>query len=483
MKRLLLSIVFFSIYLSSFSSTIISGTIKNTKCSFVNLTYMGSCTVTSPNYYGEKRYSAEIKNGSFRLNIGTSPDYSIFILELPDDTVNIQLLIKKDDSIHIEADVKNLTKTFIASGIGCSMTNYLFALRFLKTYSNTDIKPQEIISFEKQLKNEELFFLKAFQSKISSHVPGLTSDENVTINRLKDVSILTDNEYKLLENRTNYFIVRAIDKTPFEYLIKNLDKYLELFSNIDFSKNFIINDYVTDNLTAYYALLSCYKKAVTKGTISKNELQTYLSENRVTETASLLSEELRQKELSDLFYNDLLVGRDQRYIANKKLINTVPYNKKLEIYYNNYLNGLANSEFQLSANTCNLDDTTEVKLFNSLKGENVYLILWDIDSSPSLIPIFELSTINLLKAKYANAIYFLDICIADESQKQQWASLIVNHNWKGHHYFYDTNKSKKIINKFNYENALRSCSGQKYYLIDKSGNIVNSSETPLINID
>jgi hypothetical protein len=445
MKKLFLSIACILIYASVLPSTIISGTIKNANGKIVFLTYMGSCTVSSPNYYGGKRYSVEIKNEKFSFDIETSPDISIFTLELPDVRRNITIPIKKGDSIHIEADTKNISNTFIASGTGYSMTNYLYATNFLNNPGNSDLKPHEIIPFQQQLKEAELSLLKAFHSKSSIQLPGATSDENKELNRLKTKSLLTDNEYQLLENRTNYFMVGAINQTPFTYLIENIDTYLKLFSDINFPKDFIINDYATDDLASNYIKLSCYKKATLNGILNKKMIQKYYIENMISETASLLSGEIKQKELSDLFYDQLLTGHDQKYITNKELIDTDPYKARLEKYENNYITGLTNQEFQLNASTCNIYDTTEAKLFDSLKGKTVYLTLWDIDSSPALMPLFELSTLNLLKAKYDKDIYFLDICIANEDKKQQWASLIVNYNWRGNHYFYDTKKSDKLI--------------------------------------
>ena len=181
---------------------------------------------------------------------------------------------------------------------------FAFCLRYLN-----QLKPEEIIPFWKDQQQNQLSLLKSFHSKSPEIQIQLTKEEISTLNRLIKTSALTEKEYKLLKNRTNYIIASAINQTPYDYLIKNLDSYLHLYSNIDFADNYILNDFATDDLIGNFIRLSVYKEALNENCSSdRKDMSKYLAENNINVTKKVLKGEVLQKYLSDNMYNLMLTG-------------------------------------------------------------------------------------------------------------------------------------------------------------------------------
>ena len=485
MRNLLPIIFFLTLSSLTFSRTIVTATILNSNSKFVYLTYMGSSDMSSPNYFGDKRICEQISNNEFKFIFNTDPRYSLYLLEFYQDHRNIKILIRDGDSIHISYDFKNMIKTCIASGKGSSLTNYLFADEIILPKSVPKMASEEIIPFGKNLQIKELSLIACFKTKRLKDINDISIDEKTCLERLIMSSKLTLEEFKLLENRTYYYIATAISRTPFDYLIKNLDKYLKLYSNIDLSKDFILNDYVTDDLTDCFVYLNCFKECIEKkGSYDQDTLKQYNSKNFNNTAKKMLRGKTLEKLICDQVYNSMLEGKydiyDKLYIANMAIITDKHYVKRIKDFHSNYLTALNNPNFKLDMIEKVLNDSTVFTLLNSSRGHKLYLIIWKVGSGSSypLSPLYELQTIKKLYSIYEPmGIKFIDICIDDGTLKQHWASSIVNHDWHGDHYYYPSADSSKFRIRFAPVRQLYGCDSELYYILDENGNIIKYNKS------
>jgi hypothetical protein len=483
-------LVFYFLTISSLASShvVVTGNILNSKSQYVNLTYMGSCSVPSPNYYGDKRICTPIVDKGFKFNFNSDPEYSLFLLEFEKDRESIKILLKDGDSIHIFEDFNNKINTFIASGKGSSLTNYLFAESIIWPSTIPAMNTEEIIPFWKNVQTDELSLIETFKSKTLKNLMCKYNDEIIGLTRLLIGSKLIPLEYKLLENRTYYYIATSIARTPFDYLINNLDRYLSLFADIDLSKDFILNDYASDDLVGCYVSLSCYKEFIDKtGSHNIDSIRAYSSKNFFRTAIKLLRGRTLEKFLCDNIYNSMLAGNysryDNLYTQNKDVITNKYYLRKIEDFHSNYLTSLNNPDFKLGLPDRVLNDSTVFKLLNSLRGHKVYLTIWKVGSGMSypLSPLYDIQTIKEIYKLYEpKGIRFLDICLDDGTLKQHWASSIVNSDWHGEHYFYVGSDSSKFRQMFGIVGSLKSCNGELYYLLDESGKIAINNRSDLI---
>ena len=470
---------------SCFSSALIRGTVKNSKSEFVNLTYMGSCTVSSPNYYGEKRYSQEIRNNSFEFIINTDTKYSVFILDFLEDRESIRLLIQDKDTLQIKIDLNDILNTFEATGKNSAMTNYLFAENLIIPNAIPDLKSSEIIPYWKIQQTNQIELLKSFQSKTINNPDKYDKETNLAIKRILNISNLSNNNISYLLNRTNYYIATTISRTPFDYLINNLDDYLKLYSEIDLSEGYILNDFVTDDLVGSLIRITGYQEGINEtNSYNRKDLSRYLTENYFAITRKVLKGELRQKTICDNLYNLLIDGLyekyEKEYTESQNLISNSTYRTKLETFYSNYMSAFDNLNFSLNTPEKELNDSTMSILLDSFKGEKIYLTLWQANASYPLTPMWQLSTIEKLLHKYSTDVRFVNICIGNKVQKKHWASLIVNHNWRGEHYFYLDKDDSKFRRQFEFIDALKSCNGELFYLLGESGEILINNSSELI---
>lgn len=476
MKRFITIFLLSTFCYSVQSTAIISGTIRNSKCKYVRLTYMGSSTISSPNYFGEKIYSRAIEENEFRFEIETASDYSTYTLDFDDDDESFLLLVRELDSIHISVDMDKVGNTFKATGHGSSTANYFFAESVIRPQTIPELKPEDIIPYWKAQQKSQISLIESFKSNRFDQSSQLSNEQNLIIKKLINGSILSNDIIRLLKNRTNGYIIRVYTSTPFDYLIENLDRYIQLYSEKDFSKDYLINCPITDYIVDILIHLTAFKEAVTKYNYSKpSELFKYVRENYINVAEKVLNGDILQKTVSDHLYNLMLKGQYEKYktlyLENKRLITNEIFRKKLEEFHNGYISALSNSEYDLNIREKELNDSTIIALMSSLNGDIVYLTLWKVDASYTLTPFFELPNIRKLQLKYGQNVRFVNICIGDKNQKQHWASLIVNHKWKGEHYFFNDSEESKFREKYELIDALKGCVGERYYLLSTSGEI------------
>ena len=449
---------------------------------------MGSCTVSSPNYFGDKRKCVPILNNEVKFIFTTDPGYTLYLLEFIEDRENIRILIKDGDSIHVSCDFNNMIKSLKASGKGSSMTNYLLADNIIWPKTIPDLSTEEILPYWEKIQIKELSLIECFKNKTLINFDGITTDESATLNSLIKNSNLTPNECKLLENRTYYYIATAIGRTPYDYVLKNTESYLSLFANIDFEKNFILNDYATDDLTGCYVSLNCNKDFFDKkGSNNPDSLRKFRSKYFFNTTLKVLKGKPLQKFLCDNIYNSMLDGNytkyDNIFTVNKNIITDKNYLKKIEDFHSNFLSALINPTLNLDSPDKVLNDSNVLTLLDSFRGHKVYLTIWKVGSGMSypLSPLYKMQTIKYIHQEYEpKGIKFLNICLDDGTLKQHWASSIINNDWHGDHYYYVGSDSSKFRQMFGLIGSLRSCNGEMYYIVDESGKITVNNDSELI---
>lgn len=488
MKRILFIIFILAISVPSFATAVITGSVQNVKSRFVYLVYMGSDEAAAPNYYGEKRLCQEIQNNHFSFVIGTSPDYSTFILEFEEDRQSIRLLVKDNDSIHVSMDLDQIANTFEATGQGASMTNFSFAADLLMPKDIPEITPEDIIPFWKKQQEWQLRLIEDFRTGELKSISGLTNEKILAIKRLVSISSLSVRDYKLLESRSNYLMVSAIRRTPYAYLMEHIDDYLDLLAPLNFSSDYIENDFVTTNLVSDRIWLTGVKKAMARGITDRKGKHEYLNDHFVEIMQEFLKGDILQKTICDAIYtrmlNDDNEAYEQIYLKNKELITNPVYRKKIEEYHINYMNALTNPKYNLDAPQKELNDSAAFALLKSFHGKKIYLTVWDVDSNTSfnLTPLWYLSKMDLLQKKYGDDVVFLNVCVGKLQQKQQWASLIVNTHWTGNHYFYVEPEQSEFKKEFDYTQGLYSCGGEIYYIIDENGQLLRKNRYKMITL-
>jgi hypothetical protein len=428
------------------------------------------------------------EKNEFKFIIETSKNYCAYGIYYNGGSGCFDLIIRDNDSINILVDLSNSDNTFIASGQGSGFVNFWFALQIFMPSQHPELPDEKVIPYWENMKLSYLNLLKSFKRGIFQKTDSLSLDQVANINRLIKNTNLNKTEYVLIQNRINFCISSAIRRTSFEFLMSNIDQYMQLLKKMDLSKKFIRMDCVSAGLSENYIKLSCFKELkVINDSISEDESYKYLSEHFYTIAKKVLKGENREKIIADKLYDLLMYGDYKKYQEfysdNKELLAEKAYIKKTEKFYNNYLEALNDKEYNLNSPNKILNDSTVNVLLNSLKGHKVYLILWKIspETSCTLNPIWELPILNKIKAisKDKN-LKFIDICLGNDSIKQHWASMIVNHQWKGEHYLYANGNKEEFKKIFKCEDKMKYCSGELYYLLDENGIIIKDNETKLI---
>jgi hypothetical protein len=482
MKKTIFTITILLIsILNVFSSIVIIGKFVNAKSRLVTINYSGSSSSTSPNFFGEKQLSTFLdENDEFKFVL-SSKDYCVYHLD------RFEILAKEKDSISIFVDFNNIDRSFIAMGRGCGLTNFWFAVEQFKPRRKPKVNNEEIIEYWEKKRQNYFNVLNAFRTGTFSARDSIPNDLIININRLIKESKLTTEEYRLAQNRINYSCVSsAISCTPFEYFIKNSDQFFELFKNMNLTINTINEDYITENLAGKYVWVTCLKKELLENdSVSEEKFVKYFLENENYVAKDILPGNLLQKFVADNLYDILLNGNYEKFRElfnqSKSVFTNSIYPNKLNDFYKNYLSALQNKEFILNSPEKTLNDSTVKVLYNTFKGQKVYLILWKIGDGASytLTPLFELSSLDIMQ-KSAPNVKFVDICSGDISSKQHWASLIINHQWKGNHYYYAYGNIGEFKNAFHLEHKMQYCNAKLYYLLDANGDIIKETEGELI---
>jgi hypothetical protein len=485
MKKTTFTIIFLLVIaFNAFSSAVITGKFINAKSRLVTLDYAGSYSIISPNYYGKKQLSTFLSlENEFKIIVETSKDYCVYNLG------RFEILVRDNDSINIYVDFKDIDKTFIASGENCGLTNFWFAIEMFKPRYRPKVNDKKIMEYWEKQKQCYSDILKAFKLGAFAKSDSISNDKANNINRLIKGSRLSSLEYNLAQNRINYSCISSIMLcTPFEYLKSNINQYVQLFKNINLSRNTIENDYITESLVDNFILLSCLKKElVLNDTITEEEYYQYYLDNNIDIAKDIIRGNLLQKFIANNLFNILIDGEYEKYIElfskNKYILTTAVFTSKLDDFYSHYLSSLQNKEFNLNSSDKTLNDSTVKVLLNSLKGQKVYLILWKIGDGASyaLTPFCELANLDIIqKSVQEQKIKFIDICLGDISTKQHWASMIINHQWKGEHYLYSNGDKKDFRRMFNFEDKMQFCNAELYYLLDTNGNIIKETDGVLI---
>jgi hypothetical protein len=489
MKRIITLFVLLLVFLgSAFSTATITGKISNSQSSEIVLLYNGGCYSMPAKYYNpEDLYETPDKNNEFEFVLETSKDYCCYNLSVNGNGCNIY--IKDNDSIYISFNPAHLEETFMASGKGSGLTNFMFAYNaFFLSYPPEGISDKEVITYYNPQNNSFLKLLESFKKGKIQADEGINIKQQTIINKLINANKLSPVDYKLLENYSNKFISDDIYFTSYEYQLSHIDDFIDLFKNTDFHNNFIIHDPCMQNLVIDYVRISCYKKYVeSHDSIAIHKAHEYFLIHKFAMAKELLSGEVLQKYMADDLYNLLLNGNYEEF---KRLYNQYNmiltddlYKNVIEEFRGNYLTAQENKKYLPDLKNCLLNSSTLKLLIDSLKGRIVYLVLWKINRETSyyLTPLSKLHVLNELhSSSINNNIRFIDICLADDTSRQHWASLIVQYHWKGEHYFISDKFGDELRNIFNCRDRMNYCSSELYYLLDKEGNILVDNNDELI---
>jgi hypothetical protein len=473
MKKITLSLFIGLILISKvLSSVVITGKLENTESRLVTLAYAGSASITSPNYYGSKDLCTYLNDkNEFKIVFESVPEYCVYFIFFNNGDGSIELLLKDKDSINISLNSNKSNETFIAKGNGSFFANYFAAQHIIMPHKWPKLADEDIISYWEHKQTNYLKLLDAFKNgKYNNAEDSLTNENTANINRLINSTLIDSSEFEIIKNRVTFSAVpNAIYMMSVEYLMQNIDKYINLFKDADFNNRFLAYDYSTDNLVNAYVRLLCLKDfKSTPDSITKETVCNYKCHN-FENFKKFLKGNLLEKTIADKLYNSLMYGNyadyTKTYNENKNSLTNNKYISTLNGVYNNYLTALDNKEFNLNSPEKVLNDSTINVLLKSLEGQKVYLILWKIDSETcyNLTPIFRLPELRMIQSlEQVKNIKFIDICLGDDNIKQHWASMIINHNWKGTHYLYSSGNKNDFREKFNFTDKMKNCSGALY---------------------
>lgn len=493
MKRITALIVCILIFLgSAFSTATITGKITNSQSSEIVLGYSGgSYSMPAKYYIANELYDTIDKNNEFKFVFESSKDYCCYALSVNGNSYNIYL--KDKDSIHISFDPVNMEETFVASGKGSGLTNFMFAYKaFLLSYPIEGISDKEVITFYRLQNNSYLNLLESFKNGKLQAIEGISDKQQTIIIKLINAAKLSKVEYKLLENYSNKIISDAIYYTSYEYQLSHIDDFITLFKNVDFKNNFLFHDPYMQNLVIDYVRFSCYQKYVEKhDSISIHKTYEFFSIHKFDIAQELISGEILQKYIADDLYDLLLNGKYKEfkrlYSKYNMILTNNLYKNVVEEFHNNYLTALENNRYIPDLPMSLLNGSSLKVLMDSLKGHNVYLVLWKINRETSyvLTPLSKLHALNKLRVSSDNQnIRFIDICLADDNSRQHWASLIAQYQWKGEHYFIPEKYEDEFRKIFNCRDRMKYCSSELYYLLDKDGNIsIDNDEELIVKLD
>lgn len=507
MKKIILTIVLtFSIAFNVFSEAIVCGRITNLNDKFLTLTYIGSNLAVHPNYFGPKIQCAILNDkNEFKFSFETAKEYCSYLLSFNNYPLEFQL--KDNDSIYIDLDFKNIKNTFLASGKGSGLVNLNFVLADFMPKRRPKITEDLVIKYWENLNEKLVNIIQSFKNgKYIKPDTSITGEQVLNINRLIQHTKLSLEEIELATNRfSNICKYLTATAASFEYQVANIDIFLQLFKNINFSNYPIYDRVIEDVADEYSGLLYLKEYKTTHDSINEEEFYNNCYNNSYTNRKKILKGDFLQKYVTDYLYGLLINGDykkfEEFYNTDKDLITNQIYLKKINELYNNYKTALNNKEYKLNAPEKVLNDSSTMKLLNSFKGEKVYLIIWKINpgTSLTLTPLWHTTTIMKLQSIHKN-IKFIDICLGDSTNKQHWASMIINNQWKGQHYYYASGNRKEFIKFFDTDSDKISenpkqdkkrnevaqllnecgilnttCVGEAYYLIEENGNIISNN--------
>lgn len=484
MNRIIAQIIGLIIFCSNaFSTAVISGKIINCPSQEIKLEYYGGLYSMPAKYYlPDDLYQVTNDKGEFRFEFETSKNYCCYFLSV--DTTGCNIYIKDNDSLYITFDPNIIEASFQAYGNDNRLTNFMFVdNHFFNSYPNETVSDGEMISFFRSKRADFLKLLESFWSGRLQNFENIDENKQIIIKGLINITRLTQEDYEILNNYSNEYISSAIYFTSIDYQFLHIDDFLSLFKNVDFKDHFIFHDASMQSLVDDYVRFSCYKKYIeTTDSVTYHDAYEYFKLNEFTVAKELLSGDVLKKYLGDRMYSLLLSGKyesfEQLYSQSMALLNNTLYKKVVDRFYNNYQEAITDKEYNLNQPKYHLSDSSLIELLNYLKGEKVYFILWKIDrtTSYSLTPLSELHDLTKIKESSKDKnIRFIDICLADESSKKHWASLIVQYKWKGEHYFISKQYVDEFRELFNCQDRMKYCSSELYLLLDENGNILSDN--------
>lgn len=515
MKRIIFTLALtFTIAFNLLSKAVVCGRITNLDDKFLSLQYSGANLCDYPNYFGPKIQCAVLnEKNEFKFSFETAMGYCSYSLYYNKNALSFHL--KDKDSIYIDFDFNNINNTFLASGKGSGLVNLNFVLNDFKPKRRPVIADDMVIKYWENKKQNYFDIIQSFKNKKYIKTDSIITDEQVlNINRLIHHTNLSSEEIELAKNIfANFCIYAAATTASFKYQISNIDVFLQLFENIDFSK-YTVYDAAIENVVDEYCRLLCLKEYITAHySINEEEFYNNFFSNYYSNKKKILKGDFLQKYVADNLYG-LLISADfekfnEIYNTDKDLITNQNYLKKINELYGSYKTALNNKEYNLNASEKVLNDSSAIKLINSFKGQKVYLIIWKINpgTSLTLTPLWYVPTIMKLQEIHKN-IKFIDICLDDSTNKQHWASMIINSQWMGQHYYYAGGNRKEFIKFFNadtnklseiscqdesrnevaqlldqFGKVKKICIGQAYYLIDENGKIIiNKNAGSIISV-
>lgn len=493
MTRVIIQIIGLTLLCSdAFSTAIISGKISNCQSKEIRLDYFGGYYSMPAKYYlPDDLFQTINDDGEFKLEFETSNDYCCYGLSI--DTIGCKIYLKDNDSIYITFDLKNIENTLKTYSNHNGLTNFFFVYdHFIRSSPKNTLPDEDVIQFFTERQAEFLRLIESFRSGKLQSFNSIEESKKILITKFINATNLNQDDYEILKNYSNKYISEAIYYTSHDYQLLHIDDFISLFKGVDFTNHFIFHDAWMQGLADDYVRLSCYKKYIEiTDSVTIHDAYKYFEINEYDEAKELLSGEILEKYLSDRLYDLLLFGEytrlEQLYAQSITLLTDDLYKNVVERFYHNYLYGLNEKDYNLNLPEHNLNDSSLMELFDSMKGHRNYLILWKVDQRTSyyLTPLSKVHELNKIQTSLKDKnIRFIDICLGDDNRRGQWASLIIQYKWRGEHYFISKQYEDLFRKLFYCQDRMKYCNSELYFIIDENGKLLHDNGDELIiNLD
>lgn len=499
MRQVLLIILLASILLQScndkFNGIKISGKVINSDQEYVFLAHQ-------PLYRGNLNFD-DFKSigdriddkGNFTLLSNKSIDAADYWVQIKDNSFH--LILFQGDDIELEFDLNDIENSLFAKGKGAGKINVLRLPQFdsnlgydtIFTMNKYKIKVDSTI-------NSQLLLLNAIYNQDLKNEILQTCENKQAIIDIIDETPLSDKEYEFLKKKISIQDIYYLG----DFITFLNGQKLADTSIVDFSRPYFDcfnqNKYnMIDNIN-YWQFENCISNILKMEylkNIQKESVQLTYSNFRIKDYASYrnwsfnfaknsLNQEVFDAYFASTLTDGLTLGElnNELYEKFKNNCTTEKYLSRVNNFNDLLKNGLGNLEYKLSSDEYTLNMKNLDSLLVNNEGNNVYLTIWSAQYAGATL-ISELPANVDFEKGNQDDIIFLNICIDEEKYKNLWAARIIDNSWKSNHYFLPSENNDSLINRFSAQNITGFCDGGvTYSFIDKTGNITNNIEAPVL---
>ncbi len=499
MRQILLIILFSSILLQScnnrFDGIKISGKVLNSDREFVILAHQPLFR-GNLNFDGFKSIGDKIDDkGNFTLLSNKSIDAAYYWIQIKDNAFH--LILFHGDNIKLEFDLNDIENTLSAKGKGAGKINVLGLPQF-----DSNLGYDIIFTMDKYKSivdstiNSQLLFLDIVYNQDLKNETLQTCANKQTVIDIINETPLSEKEYEFLKKKISiqdiYYMgdfITFLNRQKFAdtSIVDFTGPYFECFNQNKYNTIENVNSWQFENCISNILKLEYLKS------IQKDSVQLTYRDFRVKDYSKYrkwsfdFAKNTLNQEVFDAYYASALtygltmgVLNDELYERFKNNCTNEKYLRRVKDFNELLTNGLSNLEYELSSDEYELSMEKFGSLLKKNKGNNVFVTIWSAQFAGATL-ISELPAIIDFEKENRDNITFLNICIDKEKYKNLWAARIIDNSWKSNHYFLPSENNDSLINLFSAQNITGFCDGGvTYSFIDKTGNITNNIEAPIL---